>query len=53
MDQLKCMFIKMLLDGHINLLIIDDLLATGGTALASVDLVNMFDDKNIVGAGIS
>jgi len=39
------------LDGHINLLIIDDLLATGGTALASVDLVNMFKNKNIVGAG--
>ena len=39
------------LDGHINLLIIDDLLATGGTALASVDLVNMFENKNIVGAG--
>ena len=39
------------LDGHKNLLIIDDLLATGGTALASVDLVNMFTDKNIIGAG--
>ena len=39
------------LDGHINLLIIDDLLATGGTALAAVDLVNMFENKNIVGAG--
>ena len=39
------------LDGHTNLLIIDDLLATGGTALASVDLINMFKDKNIVGAG--
>ena len=39
------------LDGHKNLLIIDDLLATGGTALASVDLVEMFDNKNIVGAG--
>ena len=39
------------LNGHTNLLIIDDLLATGGTALASVDLINMFKDKNIVGAG--
>ena len=39
------------LNGHTNLLIIDDLLATGGTALAAVDLVNMFEDKNIVGAG--
>ena len=34
-----------------NLLIIDDLLATGGTALAAVDLIQMFDNKNIVGAG--
>ena len=39
------------LDGHKNLLIIDDLLATGGTALASVDLVEMFQNKKIVGAG--
>jgi len=39
------------LNNHKNLLIVDDLLATGGTALASVDLVNMFDEKNIVGAG--
>ena len=39
------------LDGHTNLLIIDDLLATGGTALASIDLVNKFDNKNIIGAG--
>jgi adenine phosphoribosyltransferase len=39
------------LNGHKNLLIIDDLLATGGTALASVDLVDMFENKNIVGAG--
>ena len=33
------------LDGHTNLLIIDDLLATGGTALAAIDLVNMFNKK--------
>ena len=39
------------LDNHTNLLIIDDLLATGGTALASVDLIEKFDNKNIVGAG--
>ena len=39
------------LDNHINLLIIDDLLATGGTALAAIELVNMFENKNIIGAG--
>ena len=39
------------LDNHKNLLIIDDLLATGGTAIAAIDLVNMFQNKNIVGAG--
>tara|TARA_Y100001970_G_scaffold44372_1_gene55416 strand:+ start:38000 stop:38491 length:492 start_codon:yes stop_codon:yes gene_type:complete len=39
------------LDGHQNLLIIDDLLATGGTALAAIELVNMFKNKNIKGAG--
>lgn len=39
------------LDGHDNLLIIDDLLATGGTAIAAVDLVKKFKSKNIVGAG--
>tara|TARA_B100001123_G_C15116727_1_gene949656 strand:- start:579 stop:1094 length:516 start_codon:yes stop_codon:yes gene_type:complete len=39
------------LEGHTNLLIIDDLLATGGTALAALDLVNMFKKKNIIGAG--
>ena len=39
------------LDGLKNLLIIDDLLATGVTVLAAVDLINKFKDKNIVGAG--
>ena len=39
------------LDGHKNILIIDDLLATGGTALAAVKLIQMFKNKNIVGAG--
>ena len=39
------------LNGLKNVLIIDDLLATGGTALAAVDLVNMFEDKKIIGAG--
>ena len=39
------------LDGQKNILIIDDLLATGGTALAAVKLIQMFKNKNIVGAG--
>ena len=39
------------LDKHKNLLIIDDLLATGGTAIASLDLVSKFKNKNIIGAG--
>ena len=39
------------LDNHTNLLIIDDLLATGGTALAAIELVNMFENKDIIGAG--
>ncbi len=39
------------LDGHKNLLIIDDLLATGGTAIAAIELVEKFESKNIVGAG--
>ena len=39
------------LDGHTNLLIIDDLLATGGTVIAALDLIKEFQDKEIVGAG--
>ena len=39
------------LDDLKNVLIIDDLLATGGTALAAVDLVDMFENKKIIGAG--
>ena len=39
------------LDGLTNVLIIDDLLATGGTALAAVNLVDMFENKIIIGAG--
>ena len=39
------------LDMHTNVLIIDDLLATGGTSIAALELVNRFKNKNIVGAG--
>ena len=39
------------LDGLKNLLIIDDLLATGGTMLAAIELINKFKNKNIIGAG--
>ena len=39
------------LDDHKNLLIIDDLLATGGTVIAALDLIKKFQDKEIVGAG--
>ena len=34
-----------------NVIIHDDLLATGGTALAAVELIEKFKNKNIVGAG--
>ena len=39
------------LEGHTNLLIIDDLLATGGTIIAAIDLINKFEAKKIIGAG--
>ena len=39
------------LSGHKKLLIIDDLLATGGTVLASLDLIRQFEGKEVVGAG--
>ena len=39
------------LDNHNRLLIIDDLLATGGTALAAVELIEKFDKKVLLGAG--
>ena len=39
------------LDGHENLLIIDDLLATGGTVIAALDLISKFQKKNVLGAG--
>ena len=39
------------LDNHLNLLIIDDLLATGGTALAAFELIEKFENKNIIGSG--
>ena len=39
------------LDDHNRLLIIDDLLATGGTALAAVELIEKFEKKVLLGAG--
>ena len=39
------------LDGHTNLLIVDDLLATGGTVIAALNLIKKFQDKEVVGAG--
>ena len=39
------------LSGHKKLLIIDDLLATGGTVLAALDLIRQFEEKEVVGAG--
>ena len=37
--------------GHKKLLIIDDLLATGGTIIASLDLIRKFEEKEVIGAG--
>ena len=39
------------LRAHKKLLIIDDLLATGGTVSASLDLVKKFEGKEVIGAG--
>ena len=39
------------IDSYQTFAIIDDLLATGGTAIAALDLVDMFEDKKIIGAG--
>ena len=39
------------LDNFTNVIIIDDLLATGGTALAAIKLVKKFHNKNIIGTG--
>ncbi len=39
------------LDNLQNVLIIDDLLATGGTALAAIELIEKFEKKKILGAG--
>ena len=39
------------LDNLQSVLIIDDLLATGGTSLAAIELIEKFENKKIVGAG--
>jgi adenine phosphoribosyltransferase len=39
------------LDNLQNVLIIDDLLATGGTALAAIELIEKSENKKIIGAG--
>ncbi len=39
------------LNGNTKLLIIDDLLATGGTLIAALDLIRNFEKKIVVGAG--
>jgi adenine phosphoribosyltransferase len=41
------------LDGHTKLLIVDDLLATGGTVIAALDLIKKFGNKDVVGAGFA
>ena len=39
------------LNSNDKVLIVDDLIATGGTALAATKLIEKFDKKNILGAG--
>ena len=39
------------LDGINNVIIIDDLIATGGTILAAIDLISKFKNKKLLGTG--